>query len=129
MKGRPRIYNEEEVKEKQKEYQKNWYEQNKNKVKEKYNPEKSKTLRENKKLKGYYMIYNDVLCQRYIGFSTNVVSRINSIFAGIRIQDTKLHKKFNPEYNWKWIMICFCTEKNEDLLNKCIYKQQDYVLL
>tara|TARA_R110000803_G_scaffold4780_1_gene15989 strand:- start:768 stop:1181 length:414 start_codon:yes stop_codon:yes gene_type:complete len=129
MKGRPRIYNEEELKEKQKEYQKKWYEKNKDKIKQKYNPEVSKVQRENKNLKGFYIIYNDELRQRYIGFSKNVISRVNSIIAGIRIQDTKLHKKFSPDVKWKWRMICFCEEQNEELLNKCEYYQQDYISL
>jgi hypothetical protein len=116
MKGRPRIYNDEEAKEKQKEYQKKWYEKNKEKIKEKYDPEKSKTLRK----------YNDELRQRYVGFSSNVISRINSIIAGIQLQDTKLHKKFNPMVKWKWRMLCFCEEQNQDLLDKCEYYQQDY---
>ena len=86
MKGRPKIYNEEELKEKQKEYQKKWYEKNKDKIKQKYNPEVSKVQRENKNLKGYYIIYNDEIRQRYIGFSKNAISRVNSIIAGIKLQ-------------------------------------------
>ncbi len=129
MKGRPRIYNEEELKEKQKEYQKKWYEKNKDKIKQKYNPEVSKVQRENKILKGYFIIYNDEIRQRYIGFSKNVISRVNSIISGIRIQDTKLHKKFSPDVKWNWRMICFVNEPNEELLNKCEYYQQDYLSL
>ena len=128
MKGRPRIYTDEELKEKQKEYQKKWYEKNKLKIKQKYNPEVSKVQRENKNLKGFYIIYNDEIRQRYIGFSKNVISRVNSIIAGIRIQDTKLHKKFDPMVKWKWRMICFCEQQSEELLNKCEYFQQDYIL-
>ena len=129
MKGRPRIYTDEEVKEKTKEYQKKWYEKNKQKIKEKYDPEKSKTLRKNKNFKGYFIIYNDELRQRYVGFSSNVISRVNSIIAGIKLQDTKLHKKFNKMVKWKWRMLCFCQEQNQDLLDKCEYYQQDYVAL
>ena len=117
MKGRPRIYTDEELRERQKIHQKRWYEKNKDKIKQKYNPEVSKVQRENKNLKGFYIIYNDELRQRYIGFSKNVISRVSTIISGIRIQDTKLHKKF------------FCEEQNEKLLDKCEYFQQDYISL
>jgi hypothetical protein len=129
MKGRPKIYTDEELRERQKVHQKRWYEKNKDKIQQKYNPEVSKVQREIKKLKGYYIIYNDELRQQYIGFSKNVISRISTIISGIRIQDTKLHKKFNPDVKWKWRMICFCEEQNEKLLDKCEYFQQDYISL
>ena len=129
MKGRPRIYNKEEAKEKQKEYQKKWYEKNKLKVKEKYNPEVSKVQRENKNLKGYFIIYNNEIRQQYIGFSKNVKSRVNNILSNIKLQDTNLHKKFNPDVKWNWRMICFVNEPNEELFNKCDYFQKDYLFL
>ena len=44
MRGRPRIYTEEELAERHKMYQKNWYEKNKQKIKDKYDPEKSKKV-------------------------------------------------------------------------------------
>jgi ribosomal protein S17E len=129
MRGRPRIYTEEELAERHKMYQKNWYEKNKQKIKDKYDPEKSKTLRENKIKKGYYIIYNDELLQQYIGYSKSIDSRISTIFSGITSQDTKLHRKFDPSVKWKWRVLCFVNEKNHDLLKKCEYKQMNYSFL
>ena len=59
MKGRPRMYTDEELRERQKIHQKRWYEKNKDKIQQKYNPEVSKVQREIKNLKGYFIIYND----------------------------------------------------------------------
>jgi len=129
MKGRPRMYTDEELRERQKIHQKRWYEKNKDKIQQKYNPEVSKVQREIKNLKGYFIIYNDELLHQYIGFSKNIKSRVSTILSNIKLQDTSLHKKFSPEVKWKWRVICFCEEKNEKLLNKCEYRQKGYIFL
>ena len=108
--GRKRLYfSDEELKEAKNEYAKKYYAENPNYWRD--------------------IIYNDELKKKYVSFSKNIQERQRVIRQNIKHQITPQSKKFSVDYEWKWKMLFFCDEECPDLLEKCEYKEKEYINL
>ena len=128
--GRKRLYfSDEELKEAKNEYAKKYYAENPNYWRDRYDGDKARATRDKNMKKGYFIIYNDELKKKYVSFSKNIQERQRVIRQNIKHQITPQSKKFSVEYEWKWKMLFFCDEECPDLLEKCEYKEKEYINL
>jgi len=120
--GRPIIYRTQEEREgAARQYRRTWYNKNKQRVKENYNPNNAKIRRSKKIFKGYFLIYSEDRGEGYIGFSKDITARAKDILRNIPKKDGgHLYSRFDKNGDWYYKILCFCEVADDALLDSCV---------
>jgi len=119
--GRPiKYFSEKERKEAKSRYGKKWYENNKEKILEKYKDEKYNEIRCNQKHKGFFRIYNSYNNDVYLSYSADVSNRKAQMLSKIRNTNEvgRVIGLFDKSLDWKFNFICFWEDNDINKLNK-----------
>ena len=115
--GRPRVYGSlSEINEAKRRYRSEWYQRNKKTISEKNQDEDYKENRRKRKLKGFYLIFNKVNNDAFIGWSEDVTNRVQQTLRKIRNPDTtgRVVDKFDKNISWEYRMIEFWEQKHDN---------------
>lgn len=129
--GRPTIYKCKEDRDvAARTYRRTWYNKNKARVKENYDPNASKIRRQQKIFKGYFMIYSDAREEAYIAFSKDITARAKDILRNIPTKDGgHLYSRFDKNGDWYYKILCFCEVADDALLDSCKNNIEGFTLI
>ena len=122
--GRPRkIFSVEDKQAAQRKYRQNWYQKNKDHVRETRDLLQERNRRKMRQKSGYFAIYSGD--DMFIAFSKDIESRTRDIIKTIKSKskNTAFYNKFDNDKEWNWKMLGFCDQPNDLIHDKLVEEE------